>query len=100
MDRKFSQEVVERRAVRRNLVRSADRSEKIRTYNFAQVSIAVVLSLGRYDDVLLQDRVTDHRIGLSMKNLASVMEGEGLQDILKALERKHHEELLQDVLEE
>jgi len=82
MDRKFSQEVVERRAVRRNLVRSADRSEKIRTYNFAQ------------------DRVTDHRLGMSVKNLASVMEGEGLQDILKALERRHEQDLLQDVLEE
>ncbi|KAH9949753.1 hypothetical protein B0H21DRAFT_688002, partial [Amylocystis lapponica] len=82
MDRKLSQEVVDRRAVRRNLVRSADRSEKIRTYNFAQ------------------DRVTDHRLGFSIMNLASVMEGEGLHDILKALERKHHDELLQDVLSE
>ena len=38
MDRKLTQEMEERRAARLNLVRSADRSEKIRTYNYAQVS--------------------------------------------------------------
>ncbi|KAI0789207.1 peptide chain release factor 1 [Abortiporus biennis] len=81
MDRKLSQQVVDRRDARRNLVRSADRSEKIRTYNFAQ------------------DRVTDHRIGLSLKNLESVLEGDALQDILDALAEKHRDDLLQDALE-
>lgn len=38
MDRKMAQEVIERRTVRQNLVKNADRSEKIRTYNFAQVT--------------------------------------------------------------
>ncbi|PCH41948.1 bacterial peptide chain release factor 1 [Wolfiporia cocos MD-104 SS10] len=80
MDRKISQEIVERKTVRKNLVPSRDRSEKIRTYNYAQ------------------DRVTDHRIGLSVMNLMSVMEGEGLQDILKALEERHHSESLEEVL--
>ena len=45
-----------------------------------------------------QDRVTDHRLGMSLKNLTSVMEGDALQDLLKALQQRHHDELLEDVL--
>ena len=37
MDQKLTKEMAERRAVRHNLVKTADRSEKIRTYNYAQV---------------------------------------------------------------
>lgn len=37
MDIKLNQEMAERRATRRSLVLSADRSEKIRTYNYSQV---------------------------------------------------------------
>ncbi len=44
-------------AERRKMVGSGDRSEKIRTYNFPQ------------------NRVTDHRIGLTLHQLPNVMEG-------------------------
>ncbi|KZT19345.1 hypothetical protein NEOLEDRAFT_1142196 [Neolentinus lepideus HHB14362 ss-1] len=71
-----------RRAARRSLVRTADRSEKIRTYNYAQ------------------DRVTDHRIGLSLMNLDSVMEGNGLETFVDALKKKHDEEVVEMMLEE
>ena len=51
---------------RRSMVGSGDRSEKIRTYNFKD------------------NRVTDHRIGLTIHQLDLVMEG-ALDDIIQAL---------------
>ena len=53
-------------AARRSLVRSGDRSEKIRTYNYPQ------------------SRVTDHRIGYTQHNLPAVMNGE-LDDFIEQL---------------
>ena len=43
-----------------------------------------------------QDRVTDHRIGLSLMNVESVMEGEGLRDFLDELAKKHQDDLLEE----
>jgi peptide chain release factor 1 len=53
------------RAARQSLVKSGDRSEKIRTYNFPQ------------------DRLTDHRIGLTKHNLPGILDGD-LDDIIDA----------------
>ncbi|MCX5715647.1 MAG: peptide chain release factor 1, partial [Candidatus Omnitrophica bacterium] len=57
---------------RKAQVGSGDRSEKIRTYNFPD------------------GRVTDHRIGLTLYNIADIMEGEmdELIDALRSEERK------------
>jgi len=51
---------------RRQMVGTGDRSEKIRTYNFPQ------------------DRMTDHRIGLTLHQLGDIMDGK-IQPIIDAL---------------
>jgi peptide chain release factor 1 len=48
----------------------------------------------------LQDRVTDHRIGLSLVNLTSVLEGDGLRGFIDALRRDHEETIMEESLEE
>ncbi|MCG3189440.1 MAG: Peptide chain release factor RF1 [Burkholderiaceae bacterium] len=51
---------------RRNLIGSGDRSDRIRTYNFPQ------------------GRLTDHRIGLTLYRLASILDGD-LDEVVQAL---------------
>lgn len=62
---------VEQRASRKSMVGSGDRSEKIRTYNFPQ------------------NRLTDHRIGLTLHQLDRVMDGK-IDDVIQAL-RTHYQ---------
>jgi peptide chain release factor 1 len=57
----------ERAEDRRSQVGSGDRSERIRTYNFPQ------------------NRVTDHRINISLHSLEKVIAGEALDEIVEAL---------------
>jgi peptide chain release factor 1 len=66
----------ERAADRRSQVGSGDRSQRIRTYNFPQ------------------DRVTDHRINLTLYTLNKVIEGEGLDEIIDALTAERQAQLL------
>src|SRR5690606_30122898 len=65
----------ERDSMRRGQVGSGDRSEKVRTYNFPQ------------------DRLTDHRIGLTRHNLDAVMAGD-LDELIAACRTHFQSELL------
>ncbi|KAG8994393.1 hypothetical protein FRB94_009931 [Tulasnella sp. JGI-2019a] len=82
LDRKLTEEMQKRRDVRQSIVRSADRSEKIRTYNFPQ------------------DRLTDHRIGMTISNLDAVFEGDHLRMVIDELQREHEESTIEDMLNE
>ncbi|MEA3403786.1 MAG: peptide chain release factor 1 [Armatimonadota bacterium] len=67
-------------AQRRAAVKSGDRSEKVRTYNFPQ------------------DRVTDHRIGLTLHNLPEIMAGE-IDDLIGALGEHERQQKLEELAE-
>ncbi|HLX42012.1 MAG TPA: peptide chain release factor 1 [Bryobacteraceae bacterium] len=64
-------------AERRTMVGSGDRSEKIRTYNFPQ------------------NRMTDHRIGLTLHQLDQVMDGK-IEPIVEALTQYYQTEKLKE----
>ncbi|KIY63418.1 peptide chain release factor 1 [Cylindrobasidium torrendii FP15055 ss-10] len=81
MDQKVVRDMADKRAAKNNLVSGVDRSDKIRTYNYAQ------------------ERVTDHRIGLSLMNLSSVLEGDGLGNFLTALQKNYRESLMEQMLQ-
>ena len=67
-------------ADRRSQVGTGDRSEKIRTYNFKE------------------NRVTDHRIGMTLHQLDRVMEGE-LEDLMTACSAFYNAQLLREQAE-
>jgi peptide chain release factor 1 len=62
-------------AERRGMVGGGERAEKIRTYNYPQ------------------NRITDHRIGLTLHKLDGVMEGD-LDDLMTALRNDRQATLL------
>ena len=70
------QEVTE---ARRAQVGSGERAEKVRTYNFPQ------------------DRVTDHRVGLTVHNLPAILDGE-LDEVIDALATDEQAKRLQETL--
>jgi len=67
-------------STRKGLIGSGDRSEKIRTYNFPQ------------------DRVTDHRIGLTLHNLPDIMNG-NLDALIDPLSSTFQAEKLREAVE-
>lgn len=70
-DSKLKEQSDDIAAQRKLMVRSGDRSDKIRTYNFPQ------------------NRVTDHRIGLTLYNLSDIIDGDlsGLVEQLKIADK-------------
>ena len=62
-------------ATRRSQIGSGDRSERVRTYNFPQ------------------NRLTDHRIGLTLHGLPQIMEG-NIDGVILALQKADYEEKL------
>lgn len=68
-------EAAERAADRKAQVGTGERNERIRTYNFPQ------------------ERVTDHRVNLTLKRLSMVMEGD-LDEIVEALQQDEYTRLL------
>jgi peptide chain release factor 1 len=77
--RLYEQELEKRdaaeRATRKAMVGSGDRSEKIRTYNFPQ------------------NRMTDHRIGLTLHQLDAVMDGK-IEEVISTLRTHYQTEAL------
>lgn len=75
-DKMLMEKEAELVAHRRSLVKTGDRSEKIRTYNFPQ------------------NRVTDHRINLTLYNLQDILDGE-LDPLIEALKLADRKEKLE-----
>ena len=65
---------------RRQQIRSGDRSERIRTYNYPQ------------------SRITDHRIGLTVHSLPQFMDGE-IEEMVRALEDADYSQRIRELVE-
>ena len=75
LDRQLRERQQKEASMRKSLVGSGDRSERIRTYNFPQ------------------GRVTDHRINLTLHKIDAIMDGD-LDELTTALAQEHQAELL------
>ncbi len=73
---KIQEQTASATAQRRSMIKSGDRSDKIRTYNFPQ------------------NRVTDHRIGLTLYNLDRIIDGD-LGELIERLRVADRTEKLQ-----
>jgi len=74
-DKQYQEQHAKEASMRKSLVGSGDRSERIRTYNFPQ------------------GRLTDHRINLTLYRLESIMDGD-LDELISALVSEHQAEQL------
>ncbi len=77
LEEKREEEAQKYAAHRKSQIGSGGREEKIRTYNFPQ------------------NRLTDHRIGLTLYNLDRIMEGE-IADLIVAIEAKDTQQRLEE----
>ena len=77
MDSMLREQNQKRSEQRKNQIGSGDRSERIRTYNYPQ------------------GRVTDHRIGLTLYKLESIMHGQ-LDEVISELNTHHQTQALQN----
>ncbi|WP_218242509.1 peptide chain release factor 1 [Comamonas fluminis] len=77
-EKERSERAAKEAALRKGLIGSGDRSDRIRTYNFPQ------------------GRLTDHRINLTLYKLLAVMEGD-MGDVIEALQHAREAELLAEL---
>ena len=77
-DMKVQEEQAKYASERKSAVGTGDRSERIRTYNYPQ------------------NRVTDHRIGLTIQKLDQIMEGK-IDEIIDALTLSEQTEKLKEL---
>ena len=75
LDRERRERQQKEASMRKSLIGSGDRSERIRTYNFPQ------------------GRVTDHRINLTLYKIDAIVDGE-LDELTTALAQEHQAEML------
>lgn len=80
LDIRQKEQVSEIAAQRKSIIRSGDRSDKIRTYNFPQ------------------NRVTDHRIGLTLYDLTRIMDG-AIDELIEQLKLADKAEKLKEISE-
>jgi len=78
LDMEVQKKIESETAIRRSSIRSGDRSDKIRTYNYPQ------------------NRVTDHRINLTLYKLEMIMNGD-LDELIDALILSEQEEMLKSL---